>query len=130
MYTTTVNGDLTINFFTENDWAADLDSLMRQQPSANYIEAVEDTDIATITLRDIHWLMDRHPIFHMLTSMLQGLTISTAHIASISTKSPDERYKELFITHPEWLNRFPLKQIASYLGMTPETLSRVRARLT
>jgi len=129
LYTETEHRELTINFFTENIWVADLESLLRQQPSANYIEAFEDTDIATIMLKDIHLLMDIYPCFHMLNLLLANLTISTAHIASIKTKNPDERYKELLMTHPDWLNRFPQNQIASYLGMTPETLSRVRARL-
>ena len=128
-YTKTGDRELTINFFTENNWVADLESLLTQQPSANYIEAFEDTGVAVIMLKDIHFLMDTDPCFRMLNVLIADLTISTAHLASIKTKNPDERYKELFTTHPDWLNRFPQNQIASYLGMTPETLSRVRARL-
>jgi CRP/FNR family transcriptional regulator, anaerobic regulatory protein len=129
LYTKTSNSDLTINFFTENTWVADFESLLTQQPSANYIEAFEDTGIAVIMLKDIHLLMDTHPCFRMLNLLFADFTVSTSHIASIKTKSPDERYKELLATYPEWLNRFPQNQIASYLGITPETLSRVRARL-
>lgn len=122
------DGELTINFFVENNWIADLESLLTQQPSKNYIEAIEDSAIASITLRDIHMLMDTHPCFRMLNTLLSDLTISTSYIATINLKSPDERYKALLLKHPEWINRFPQMQIASYLGMTPETLSRVRAR--
>ena len=129
LYTETEHSELTINFFTENTWVADLESLLKQQPSVNFIEAFEDTEIATITLNDIHLLMDTYPGFRMLNSLLANLTITTAHITSIKTKSPDDRYKELLITCPGWLKKFPQNQIASYLGMTPETLSRVRARL-
>ena len=129
LYTKTGDSELTINFFTENSWVADLESLLTQQPSANYIEAFDDTRIATIMLKDIHFLMDTHPCFRMLNVLIANLTISTAHLTSIKTKSPDERYNELFIMHPDWLNRFPQNQIASYLGITPETLSRVRARV-
>jgi CRP-like cAMP-binding protein len=121
-------GELTIKFFVENNWIADLESLLTQQPSKNYIEAIEDSAIASITLRDIHMLMDTHPCFRMLNALLSDLTISTSYIATINSKSPDERYKELLSKHPQWINRFPQMLIASYLGMTPETLSRVRAR--
>ena len=123
------NRELTINFFVENNWVADLESLLTQQPSKNYIEAIEDSEIASITLRDIHMLMDTHPCFRMLNALLSCLTISTSYIATISSKSPDERYNELLLKHPQWINRFPQILIASYLGMTPETLSRVRARI-
>ena len=78
LYIQTEHSELTINFFTENSWVADLESLLMQQPSANYIEAFEDTDIATITLKDIHLLMDAHPCFRMLNLLLANFALSTA----------------------------------------------------
>ncbi|MGY3053292.1 CRP-like cAMP-binding protein [Pedobacter sp. UYEF25] len=128
-YSITDKGELTLKFITENSWFADIESLLMQKPSTNYIEAFENSDIATIALSEIHRLMDTHPCFHMLYGLLANLTISSTHITTINIKSPDERYKELLIIHPDWINRFPQTQIASFLGMTPETLSRVRARL-
>jgi len=122
-------GELTIKFFVENNWVADLESLLTQRPSENYIEAIEDSEIASISLRDIHQLMDTHPCFRMLNALLSDMAIPASYIATIHSKSPDERYKELLSKHPQWLNRFPQMLIASYLGMTPETLSRVRARI-
>jgi CRP-like cAMP-binding protein len=128
-YTNTEHTELTINFFTENLWVADLESLLTQQPSKNYIQALENSHFASITLKDIHALMDIYPCFRMLNALLTNLTISTTKIATIHTKNPDARYRELLLKHPNWINRFPQMHIASYLGITPETLSRVRARL-
>jgi len=129
-YSETEQGALTLKFFTENQWVADLESFLKQKPSGNYIEASEDSNIASITLKDIHALMDLHPSFRMLNGLMANLTVPTLHLASITTKNPDERYKELLLKHPDWINRFPQMEIASYLGMTPSTLSRVRARIS
>jgi len=90
---------------------------------------MENSKFATISLKDIHKLMGIHPCFSMLNALIANLTISTNHIVTLKTKSPDKRYKELLSKNPDWINRFPQMQIASYLGITPETLSRVRARI-
>ncbi len=129
LYTDTEKTELTINFFTENTWVADLESLLMQQPSQNYIVACEHTEVAIMPLKHIHTLMDTYPVFRMLNALLANLIIPANHIATINTQKPDERYKKLLMNHPDWVNRFPQMQIASYLGMTPETLSRVRARM-
>lgn len=129
MYTSTASHESTLSFFTENSWVADIESLLMQQPAINFIEATEDTFVAKITLRDVHLLMENYPRFRMLNKLLTHLTISATHVVAIKTKSPDERYTEFLSMYPNWLLRFPQNQIASYLGMTPETLSRVRARI-
>jgi CRP/FNR family transcriptional regulator, anaerobic regulatory protein len=121
--------ELTLNFYTENHWVTDLESFMTQQPSANFLEACEETCIAGISLQNIHRLMDIHPDFRMLNFLIANLTVPTAHLAALKTSNPDERYRDLLNKNPDWINRFPQHQIASYLGMTPETLSRVRSRL-
>jgi CRP-like cAMP-binding protein len=121
--------ELTLNFYTENSWVTDLESFMTQQPSGNFLEACEETIIGGISLQDIHRLMDIHPDFRMLNFLIANLTVPTAHLAALKTSNPDERYRDLLNRYPDWINRFPQHQIASYLGMTPETLSRVRSRL-
>ncbi|UZR96291.1 Crp/Fnr family transcriptional regulator [Chondrinema litorale] len=129
LYTETEKGELTLHFFTENSWSSDLESLLNRKPSKNFIEAIEPSKIAVISLKDIHQLMNLHSDFHMLNGLLADFSISSSQIISINTKSPDKRYKDLLKNHPDWINRFPQKYIASYLGITPETLSRVRARV-
>lgn len=129
-YTKTEDADLTFYFFTELNWVADIESLLLQKPSRNYIEAAENSELLSIGLQDFHFLMDADPCFRMLNALMANITISASHIVTINTKSPDKRYKELITKHPDWINRFPQNHIASYLGMTRETLSRVRARMS
>ena len=121
--------ELTLNFVTEHFWFADIESLLIQKPSENRIEAAEDSNIATISMIDMHTLMDLHSCFRMLYGLLANLSISSRYIDTITNKNPDERYRELLVSRPDWIIRFPQKQIASFLKMTPETLSRVRARI-
>lgn len=128
-YSSVNDVELTLNFYTENSWVTDLESFMSQQPSANFLEACEDTHIAGISLRQIHRLMDVHSDFRMLNLLIANLTVPATHLTSLKTSSPDEKYRELLDKWPGWINRFPQHQIASYLGITPETLSRVRSRL-
>ena len=81
-YTHTEQGELTMGFFTENQWVADIESLLMQQPSENHIEALENSDIASITLQDIHELMDIHPCFRMLNGLIANLIIPARHLAT------------------------------------------------
>jgi hypothetical protein len=118
-----------MKFFIENNWVAEMESLLLQQPSKNCIQALENSHIATISLKDIHMLMNKYPCFSMLNALIAELTIPTNQIVALNSKNPDERYKELLSKNPDWINRFPQMQIASYLGIAPETLSRVRARV-
>lgn len=128
-YTKTDDTEQTITFFTENTWMTDIDSLLKQEPSYHYIEAYEVAEVTSVTLKDIHELIQLEPKFQMLNKLLIDLIIPTNHLKRINTKSPDERYKTLLSKNPEWIIRFPQMHIASYLGITPETLSRVRARI-
>lgn len=129
LYQLTEKGDITLHFYTAGTWVADLESLLQQQPTPNVLKAIEPATVSLISLRDIHDLIKIDPTFAMLNGLLAGLTSSTSFLASIQTDSPDERYAKLLEHQPDWVRRFPQKYIASYLGITPETLSRVRARM-
>jgi CRP-like cAMP-binding protein len=128
-YSLTDSEEPTLHFFTENSWLADYESLISQQPTKNYLQAIEDTEVQIISLDDIHLLMEQFPVFRNLASLINNWVIPSSHHISISNSSPDDRYKKLLNEHPEWVNRFPQMYIASYLGMTKETFSRVKSRV-
>lgn len=128
-YSLTESEEPTLHFFTENNWVADYESLVSQQPTKNFIQALEDTEVQVISLDDIHLLMEQFPVFRNLASLINKWVIPSSHHISISNSSPDDRYRKLLDEHPEWVNRFPQMYIASYLGMTKETFSRVKSRV-
>jgi CRP-like cAMP-binding protein len=116
------NAEHTLNFFTEHDWVADHNSFVSRRPSLNQIEAMEDTEVALISIFHLHTLIATDPAFIILGRLLADLAITTP------LKPPQERYNELMQHHPDWIIRFPQKHLASYLGMTPETFSRMKRK--
>ena len=128
-YSWTDSDELTLHFFTEGSWLTDYESLISQTPSENHLQAMETTDVKTIYLDDLHQLLEQYPEFKNIMKVLDKSIITSSHLKSITSSSPDERYRLLLKNHPEWINRFPQMHIASYLGMTKETFSRVKARV-
>jgi CRP-like cAMP-binding protein len=128
-YSVTETEEPTLHFFTENNWMADYESLVSRQPATNFLQALEDSELQLISLDDVHLLMEQYPVFRNLASLISGWVIPSSHHVSIANSSPDERYRKLLKEHPEWINRFPQMYIASYLGMTKETFSRVKSRV-
>lgn len=115
--------DVIVNLFIPNDWMLNHSSFTSQKPSSNKIEAFDESEVFTINMHDLHDLIGKHPSFFAL-----GKILETAHF-SASHKNPKERYLLLLNHRPDIIKKFPLKYIASYLEMTPETLSRVRNRI-
>lgn len=118
--------DQSLNFFTEHDWVADHDSFIKQQPSVNVIDAIEESVIALISIRKLHELIRSDPAFLALGRVLGGLTKSP--VLSSYSASPAERYNDLMQKHADWILRFSQKHLASYLGIAPETFSRLKRK--
>jgi CRP-like cAMP-binding protein len=115
----------TINLYLENDFVFDQSSFTSQKPSLFNIQALEDCELIELTVQSVHSLITLSPTFFALGKILDA----NAHMNYAQLKSPEEKYLALMQNRPQVTQRFPLKHIASYLNMTPETLSRVRAKV-
>ncbi|WP_207531596.1 Crp/Fnr family transcriptional regulator [Desertivirga arenae] len=117
-----------IGFAIENWWLGDRESLLSGEPSRFNIDAIEDSQILLITKENFDKICQEIPPFNnMVNSILQHSFIASQNrIHAAISYSAEEKYLNFVNKYPALANRVPQSMIASYLGITPETLSRVR----
>jgi len=117
-----------VRLLIENWWAVDRESFVMLTPSVYNIDAWEDSEVLLITKSESLDLLDQIPVLGKWTRKLDenhAVAAQRRLSASISF-SAEKRYSDFASTYPEFLQRFPQHMIASYLGITKETLSRIR----
>lgn len=121
----------TLQLASEGWWAADLYSFFTNESSKFYIEALENCELLLISKASWDELMDKIPAFERYFRILiQNNLISTQRrLMSTLSQTAEEKYLSLMANHVGLLQRVPQTIIASFLGMTPETLSRIRSQL-
>lgn len=120
----------TTAFFTELESLTPL-CVVNNQPSGHYVAYVEDS-ILTVANPDMETIIfEKFPRFETLCRVLSEelLAKSQATLDDFKTTSPEQRYLNIQKTRPDLLQRVPQHQLASYLGITPQSLSRIRKRL-
>jgi CRP/FNR family transcriptional regulator, anaerobic regulatory protein len=121
-----------LQFAPENWWISDMGSLLNQEPSLYFIDAVEDSDALLVDVPSLHNLIERIPQFaeHYRLGLQKHAAAKNRRIISSMSATAEERYQEFLQTYPSIALRVPQHMLASYLGITPETLSRVRKQLS
>ena len=119
--------ELTLNLYTQDNWLSDHTSFTLQKPSENFIQAFEDSEVVELDIHSVHSLIAQYPVFFQLGKLLEIVRQESEQYNRL--KSPEEKYREVMKNNPKLIQKFPLKYIASYLKMTPETLSRVRSKI-
>lgn len=121
--------DITENFEFENAFVARAESLFSGKPSQKAIQAIEDTCLIAIDAKKLFQLFDSHPDLERLFRKIieQSYVHTVNRLESLQFHTAEERYFDLMKKHPAILQRVPLKLIASYLGITAVSLSRIRA---
>lgn len=120
-----------LNFACPGWWIADMYSLISHKPAILNIEAIVDTEILMLSRDDQQQLFGRVPKFERFFRILVENSLVANHQRLINNMSltAEERYLDFLHKYPTLLEFAPLHSIASYLGITPEFLSRIRARL-
>lgn len=116
-----------INLFTEKEWMLDSKSFTAQIPAAYSITATEDAELFCIHVHAMHELIQEAPVFFQLGKLLEAGFMNLKYQNNRLT--PEEKYELLLKEKPQYIQLFPAKTIASFLGIAPETLSRVRRKI-
>jgi CRP-like cAMP-binding protein len=117
-----------VRFGTEGWWIADSESHLLGLPSKYNIEVLEDTDLLLVTNDVYQQLLNNIPAVAAATKAIdkQSFITSQKRIHAAISMTAEERFEDLMNAYPDFIQRFSQNMIASYLGISPETLSRIR----
>lgn len=120
----------TTAFYTESKSLTPL-CVVNKKPSEYYVSCVEDSILTVANPEMEKIIFEKFPRFETLCRILSEelLVKNQASFDDFKTSSPEQRYLNLLKTRPDLLQRVPQYQMASYLGITPQSLSRIRSRL-
>lgn len=126
-----VNGkEITTQFFFEGDKISSIESFRTKQPSLYSIESLEPCVLQTISQKDFQSILESSPEIReeIQEHLYKRLVQSQKLFFSFLKNSPQQRYQELIEKQPQIIQRVPQHYIASYLGITSVSLSRIRNR--
>jgi CRP-like cAMP-binding protein len=126
--------DVTFQFFFENDVFPGAESLRKNIPSLFTIETIETTILHWINKKDLDKMMSDMNDIPEIRNKIADIAFKKQlnyikHLLSFNKDTPEQRYLDLLKEKPDIIKRVPQKHIATYLGITPVSLSRIRNRL-
>ncbi len=128
-YTHDIEGnDITTNFYSKNQIVLETSSFFNRTPTQENFQALTDCKGLVINYEDMQMLFHSIPEFREFGRkvLVQGITVLKQRMLSMINQTAEQRYENLIKTKPEILQNAPLKNIATYLGITDTSLSRIR----
>ena len=118
-------------FCSENEWMNSPRSFMQQKPDFYYIDSLENTTAWKLDIVDLLYLFDNFIEMERYARLDMGATFGYVldRLASVRFSSAKDKYQDFLETYPHIHHRIPLGMVASYVGITPETLSRLRKEM-
>ncbi|KAA0992306.1 Crp/Fnr family transcriptional regulator [Dyadobacter aurulentus] len=130
-YHTKDSDQITAFIFSENMFASCLESFINQQPSIQTLETLEDCTLLVLSKENLETLYAQLPKSHVIMRKVMEARFISAQqlLSSYILASPQERYGLFAVRYPELVQRVPQYILASFLGITPVSLSRIRKRI-
>lgn len=131
-YYATSDKETNINFYTKPQFITDLSSFNANSKTKKYQEALSDIELLAIDKSNFRNLLNEYDCGKSFIDLSFQRLLKNKELFEYNriTKSAEELYNELFIYRQNWLEKIPQYHIASYLNITPETLSRIRKRIS
>lgn len=126
------NGEeITRHFAQENELLSAYVSFLTQTPTFEYVHALEECQLLEISYVDLQYLYTSHPVWgNFVRQLLEKVYIETTkRIEGFICKTAEERYLDLITRRPDLMQRVSLQHLATYLGITPVSLSRIRKNI-
>ncbi|EGV44839.1 Crp/Fnr family transcriptional regulator [Bizionia argentinensis JUB59] len=123
--------EITFGFSFKNQFISAYDSFLTQSPSAYQLQALTDTILLSINYKDLQEVYEKTQIGNLIGRLTAErlFLLKSRREQHLLNLTAEERYLKLFKERPELLKEIPLKYISSYIGVTPQALSRIRKRL-
>jgi CRP/FNR family transcriptional regulator, anaerobic regulatory protein len=128
-----VNGkEINTGFIAENEYISQYDSFLTRQSSTGNIDALEDCELINLSYEDMQILYKEIPILETFGRKMAELLFIMVSMQTtrLLTLSPEERYQSVIQMQPFIIQRVPQYMIASFIGITPEHLSRLRNKMS
>jgi len=127
-----LENDLTFGFCFENEFVSAYDSFLTQLPSSYQMETLTPTNIWTLSYEDLQLIYEDTAIGNTVGRLAAEnlYKIKAQRELSLLNNTAEQRYLNLFKERPQLLKFIPLKYLASYIGITPQALSRIRKRIS
>ena len=124
--------EIIINFALEGWWIGDLESFLFRKPSTYYIQALEDSELFLLSYNNFQTVCNELPKYKKFheQKVQRNHYATLKRLSTAKSGTPEDKYLLLMKEQPQLFQRIPLHYIASYLGIEPESLSRLRRRLS
>jgi CRP/FNR family transcriptional regulator, anaerobic regulatory protein len=123
--------EVTHFFFFENEYATDYESFLTRTPTRENIQAMEDSEVMNLNQKNMQVLYEKNHAWQKYGRLIgeYAFLMASQRVKELFYYSPEELYLKLMKERPKIIERVPQQYIASYLGIQPESLSRIRKRL-
>lgn len=130
LYYITNDIEITVWFSFENNSAIELSSFLSEEPSDYFLEAIEDSEVFSLHKSELNKLYARHPqLERIIRTFWEDIILNLLkRFTALQRDSAEKRYLDL-LSQPKYFQRVPQKYLASYIGVTPSSLSRIRRNI-